>query len=120
MTPALLSQFMCDAHPHNQVEDPVYAVTQLAQTTMRSELGKLSLDRTFQERDSLNLNIVEVVLVSYPCSGLSIRKQFTSPGSIPQLVEHSPLIRLLILPLHRGVLSAFDTKFVSFVKFFFF
>lgn len=30
------------------VEDPEYAVTQLAQTTMRSELGKLSLDKVFR------------------------------------------------------------------------
>lgn len=30
------------------MEDPEYAVTQLAQTTMRSELGKLSLDRVFR------------------------------------------------------------------------
>jgi len=40
------------------IDDPHYAVTQLAQTTMRSELGKISLDRTFQERDTLNSNIV--------------------------------------------------------------
>ncbi|KAK2197454.1 bifunctional Band 7 [Babesia duncani] len=43
------------------VEDPVFAVTQLAQTTMRSELGKLSLDTTFLERDNLNLQIVEAI-----------------------------------------------------------
>ena len=30
------------------VEDPEYAVTQLAQTTMRSELGKLTLDKVFR------------------------------------------------------------------------
>ncbi|XP_047432006.1 stomatin-like protein 2, mitochondrial isoform X2 [Mugil cephalus] len=41
------------------VEDPEYAVTQLAQTTMRSELGKLTLDKVFRERESLNFNIVE-------------------------------------------------------------
>lgn len=40
------------------IDDPHFAVTQLAQTTMRSELGKISLDRTFQERDTLNANIV--------------------------------------------------------------
>ncbi|XP_075994500.1 stomatin-like protein 2, mitochondrial [Genypterus blacodes] len=40
------------------VEDPEYAVTQLAQTTMRSELGKLTLDKVFRERESLNSNIV--------------------------------------------------------------
>ncbi|KAL7684407.1 putative Band 7 domain, Stomatin family, Band 7 extension, Band 7/SPFH domain superfamily [Plasmopara halstedii] len=43
------------------VEDPLYAVTQLAQTTMRSELGKITLDKTFEERESLNLSIVESI-----------------------------------------------------------
>ncbi|KAI7981507.1 hypothetical protein LOK49_Contig34G00005 [Camellia lanceoleosa] len=36
------------------VENPLYAVIQLAQTTMRSELGKITLDKTFEERDTLN------------------------------------------------------------------
>ncbi len=40
------------------VDDYVFAVTQLAQTTMRSELGKMELDKTFEERDMLNTNIV--------------------------------------------------------------
>lgn len=43
------------------VEDYVFAVTQLAQTTMRSEIGKLELDRTFEERDSLNVAIVNAI-----------------------------------------------------------
>ncbi|VAH86964.1 unnamed protein product [Triticum turgidum subsp. durum] len=42
------------------VENPVYAVIQLAQTTMRSELGKITLDKTFEERDTLNTNIVSI------------------------------------------------------------
>ncbi|KAL7614787.1 uncharacterized protein LOC111920500 [Lactuca sativa] len=40
------------------VENPLYAVIQLAQTTMRSELGKITLDKTFEERDTLNVKIV--------------------------------------------------------------
>jgi len=40
------------------VDDYVYAVMQLAQTTMRSEIGKMELDKTFEERESLNVNIV--------------------------------------------------------------
>ena len=40
------------------VDDYVYAVTQLAQTTMRSEIGKIELDKTFEEREVLNTNIV--------------------------------------------------------------
>ena len=43
------------------VEDPQFAITQLAQTTMRSELGKIALDDVFRERDTLNLNIVEAI-----------------------------------------------------------
>ncbi|HMQ09963.1 MAG TPA: stomatin-like protein [Oligoflexia bacterium] len=54
-----------------QVMDPVkasygienfrFAATQLAQTTMRSEIGKLELDRTFEEREAINAEIIRAV-----------------------------------------------------------
>merc|ERR1711953_11428 len=40
------------------VEDPEFAITQLAQTTMRSEIGKITLDTLFRERDNMNTAIV--------------------------------------------------------------
>lgn len=43
------------------VEDPEFAIIQLAQTTMRSELGKIALDKVFREREDLNFNIVESI-----------------------------------------------------------
>ena len=43
------------------VDDPHFAITQLAQTTMRTEIGKLSLDKTFEERDNLNAAIIETI-----------------------------------------------------------
>lgn len=43
------------------VENPIFAVIRLAQTTMRSELGKITLDKTFEERDKLNENIVRAL-----------------------------------------------------------
>lgn len=43
------------------VDNYIYAVTQLAQTTMRSEIGKMDLDKTFEERESLNTNIVAAI-----------------------------------------------------------
>jgi len=43
------------------VEDADYAITQLAQTTMRSEIGKLTLDKTLAERNQLNTQIVEAI-----------------------------------------------------------
>jgi regulator of protease activity HflC (stomatin/prohibitin superfamily) len=45
--------------PH--LTDYEYATIQLAQTTMRSVIGKLELDRTFEERDSINAEIVKYV-----------------------------------------------------------
>lgn len=43
------------------VENPYYAVTQLAQTSMRSAIGKMPLDRTFEERETLNTQIVNAI-----------------------------------------------------------
>ena len=36
------------------VENLIFAITQLAQTTMRAEIGKLSLDQTFESRENIN------------------------------------------------------------------
>lgn len=49
------------------VENPLFAVTQLAQTTMRSDIGKITLDKTFAERDTLNKNIVEAIRCRWLC-----------------------------------------------------
>lgn len=43
------------------VEDPQLAVSQLAQTTLRSELGKMTLDHLFRERSALNEMIVSAI-----------------------------------------------------------
>lgn len=36
----------------------MFAISQLAQTTLRSEIGKIDLDRTFEERGTINSNVV--------------------------------------------------------------
>lgn len=43
------------------VEDAEYAVSQLAQTTMRSEIGQLTLDHVLKERANLNHNITQAI-----------------------------------------------------------
>lgn len=46
---------ICDAEKASYaVNRPIQALSMLAQTSMRSEIGKLTLDSTFQERASLN------------------------------------------------------------------
>ncbi len=43
------------------IENYMYASTQLSQTTMRSEIGKLELDKTFEEREAINHAIISAV-----------------------------------------------------------
>ncbi len=43
------------------VENPYYAVSQLAQTSMRSTIGKITMDTTFEERVMLNTQIVAAI-----------------------------------------------------------
>lgn len=84
---------------HTQVSEPIYAVTQLAQTTMRSELGKMSLDRTFEERESLNSAIVETINQAAESWGIHcLRYEIReSPASLARLEhvshDHPPLPR---------------------------
>jgi regulator of protease activity HflC (stomatin/prohibitin superfamily) len=40
------------------ISDYHFAISQLAQTTLRSEIGKIDLDRTFEERSTINANVV--------------------------------------------------------------
>jgi regulator of protease activity HflC (stomatin/prohibitin superfamily) len=50
-----------DHHYSYGVEDPEYAISQLAQTTMRSEIGQLTLDHVLKERANLNANITAAI-----------------------------------------------------------
>ncbi len=43
------------------IENFLFASSQLSQTTMRSEIGKLELDKTFEERDTINTAIIAAV-----------------------------------------------------------
>ena len=43
------------------IENYLFATSQLAQTTLRSEIGKIELDRTFEERETINAQVVAAV-----------------------------------------------------------
>ncbi|WP_372808391.1 SPFH domain-containing protein [Pontiella sp.] len=68
-----------------------FASTQLAQTTMRSVIGKLDLDKTFEERDSINSAIVEAVDAASDPWGVKVTryevKNITPPQSIKEAME---------------------------------
>ena len=73
------------------VDDYVFAVTQLAQTTMRSELGKMELDKTFEERDVRNTNIVTAINEAAGPWGIQVLryeiKDIVPPQSVMQAME---------------------------------
>ncbi|HEX7235359.1 MAG TPA: stomatin-like protein [Gammaproteobacteria bacterium] len=54
----LYLQVMDPARASYGISDYHFAISQLAQTTLRSEIGKIDLDRTFEERAKINTNVV--------------------------------------------------------------
>lgn len=73
------------------IADYIFAITQLAQTTLRSEVGKIDLDRTFEERTNINLEVVaELDKASEPWGIKVLRyeiKNITPPQDILAAME---------------------------------
>ena len=73
------------------INNYVFATTQLAMTTMRSEIGKIELDRTFVERGSVNAHIVEAVDSASDPWGIKVTryeiKNITPPVSVTEAME---------------------------------
>ena len=73
------------------IADYLFAITQLAQTTLRSEIGKIDLDRTFEERTNINMSVVtELDKASEPWGVKVLRyeiKNITPPQDILAAME---------------------------------
>ena len=73
------------------IADHVFAITQLAQTTLRSEVGKIDLDRTFEERTNINTQVVtELDKATEPWGVKVLRyeiKNITPPADILAAME---------------------------------
>jgi regulator of protease activity HflC (stomatin/prohibitin superfamily) len=73
------------------IGDYVFAISQLAQTTLRSEIGKIDLDRTFEERAVINANVVsELDKASNPWGVKVLRyeiRNITPPTDVLQARE---------------------------------
>ncbi|MDA7629277.1 paraslipin [Akkermansiaceae bacterium] len=69
------------------IENYYYAATQLAQTTLRSEIGKLELDRTFEERDTINAQVIEALDKAAEPWGLKITRYEIANINPPKSVQ---------------------------------
>ncbi|RNF00543.1 SPFH domain/band 7 family protein [Trypanosoma rangeli] len=71
------------------IENPVYNLLNLAQTTMRSEIGRLDLDTLFRERTQLNKNIVEVLRREANDWGIECKRYEIRDITVSELVRRS-------------------------------
>ena len=68
-----------------------FAISQLAQTTLRSEIGKIDLDRTFEERAAINANVVSELDKATDPWGVKVLRyeirNITPPGDVLEAME---------------------------------
>jgi regulator of protease activity HflC (stomatin/prohibitin superfamily) len=68
-----------------------FAISQLAQTTLRSEIGKIELDRTFEARGTINANVVSELDKASAAWGVKVMryeiKNITPPKDVLQAME---------------------------------
>ena len=73
------------------IDDYQFASSQLAQTTMRSIIGRMDLDKTFEERETINVSIVDAVDKASDPWGVKVTryevKNITPPQSIKDAME---------------------------------
>jgi regulator of protease activity HflC (stomatin/prohibitin superfamily) len=73
------------------VSDSLFAITQLAQTTLRSEIGKIDLDRTFEERSHINTQVVNELDKATESWGVKVLryeiKNIAPPGDVLAAME---------------------------------
>merc|ERR1719187_1350218 len=71
------------------VEDPEFAITQLAQTTMRSEIGKMEMDGLFKERENLNISIVQSINTASEAWGIQCMRYEIRDIKLPEKIQDS-------------------------------
>lgn len=69
------------------IRDYLFAITQLAQTTMRSEIGKIDLDVTFESRETINSSIVAAVDEASDPWGIKVNRYEIKNIEPPQTIR---------------------------------
>src|SRR4026209_2627911 len=73
------------------ISDYIFAISQLAQTTLRSEVGKIDLDRTFEERTNINTAVVSELDKASESWGVKVLryeiKNITPPADVLAAME---------------------------------
>ncbi|HEY0491155.1 MAG TPA: stomatin-like protein [Telluria sp.] len=86
------------------------AITQLAQTTLRSVIGKMELDKTFEERDHINTTIVNAIDESAANWGVKVLRYEIKDLTPPQEILHAMQAQITAERGKRALIAASEGR----------
>jgi len=114
------TQLHVDGILYFQVTDPMRAsygssnylsaITQLAQTTLRSVIGKMELDKTFEERDHINITIVNAIDESAANWGVKVLRYEIKDLTPPEAILHSMQAQITAEREKRALIAASEGR----------
>jgi regulator of protease activity HflC (stomatin/prohibitin superfamily) len=114
------TQLQVDGILYFQVTDPrlasygssnyVVAITQLAQTTLRSVIGRMELDRTFEERDHINAQVVEALDLAAANWGVKVLRYEIKDLTPPKEILHAMQAQITAEREKRAVIATSEGR----------
>lgn len=114
------TQLQVDGILYFQVTDPqrasygtsnyVLAITQLAQTTLRSAIGKMELDKTFEERDHINTAVVAALDEAAASWGVKVLRYEIKDLTPPQEILHAMQAQITAEREKRALIAASEGR----------
>jgi regulator of protease activity HflC (stomatin/prohibitin superfamily) len=114
------TQLQVDGIIYFQVTDPmrasygssnyIAAITQLAQTLLRSVIGKMELDRTFEERDHINLSVVAALDEAAQNWGVKVLRYEIKDLTPPAAILHSMQAQITAEREKRALIAASEGR----------
>ncbi|HYS65752.1 MAG TPA: SPFH domain-containing protein [Paraburkholderia sp.] len=114
------TQLQVDGVLYFQVTDPmkasygssnfVFAITQLSQTTLRSVIGKLDLDKTFEERDFINHSIVSSLDQAASNWGVKVLRYEIKDLTPPKEILHAMQAQITAEREKRALIAASEGR----------
>jgi regulator of protease activity HflC (stomatin/prohibitin superfamily) len=114
------TQLQVDGILYFQVTDPrlasygssnyVVAITQLAQTTLRSVIGRMELDRTFEERDHINAQVVEALDLAAASWGVKVLRYEIKDLTPPKEILHAMQAQITAEREKRAVIATSEGR----------
>ena len=114
------TQLQVDGIIYFQVTDPmrasygssnyILAITQLAQTLLRSVIGKMELDRTFEERDTINAHVVSSLDEAAQNWGVKVLRYEIKDLTPPQAILHAMQQQITAEREKRALIAASEGR----------